>query len=100
MNHAQSHKLSRRMLIKSGVGSLAGIAIVTLTGSRAYSADKKVDKATLHYTDSSKLKDQDCDDCIHFIPGKSEKAPGTCKIVEGAINPHGHCDAFAAKGKS
>ena len=99
MNQAQQDKLSRRTLIKRGFGTLAGIAVVTLTGSHTYAADRKLDKSAVHYVDASKLKDQDCDDCIHFIPGKTEKARGTCKLVEGSIDPHGHCDAFAAKGK-
>ena len=100
MNQAQRDKLSRRTLIKRGFGTLASIAVVTLTGSHAYSADRKLDKSAVHYQDASKLKDQDCDDCINFIPGKTDKTPGTCKIVEGGIDPHGHCDAFAAKAKS
>ncbi len=27
-------------------------------------------------------KDQ-CDNCVHFIPGKTPTANGTCKVVEG-----------------
>ena len=96
----QPHKLSRRTLLKRGIESLAGIAVVTLTGGPAHSADRKLQKTAVHYQDASKLKDQDCDDCIQFIPGASEKARGTCKIVDGSIDPHGHCDAFAAKPKS
>lgn len=100
MNQVQQRKLSRRALLKRGFGTLAGVAVVTLTGNQAHSADRKLAKVAVHYQDASKLKDQDCDDCIHFMPGKSEKAPGTCKLVEGAINPHGHCDLFTAKSKS
>ena len=100
MTDAQLRYPSRRALIRRGVGALAGIAVVAITGSRAYSADAKLAKSAVHYHDASKLKDQDCDDCVHFIAGKTEKARGTCKLVEGSIDPHGHCDAFSAKAKS
>ena len=100
MNETRRSAPSRRSAIKQGIGALAGIAIVSLTGGKAIGADRKLAKLAVHYVDASKAKDQDCDDCIHFIAGKTEKARGTCKIVEGDIDPHGHCDAFAAKPKS
>ena len=100
MSHAQPQYPQRRALIRRGLGALAGIAVVSMTGSQADAADRKLAKSAVHYQDASKLKVQDCDDCIHFIPGKTEKARGTCKLVEGSIDPHGHCDAFAAKTKS
>ena len=100
MNETRRSATSRRSAIKYGLGALAGIAIVTLTGGNAIGADRKLAKSAVHYVDAFKGKDQDCDDCIHFIAGKTEKARGTCKIVEGDIDPHGHCDAFAAKPKS
>jgi hypothetical protein len=40
---------------------------------------------------------KDCDDCIQFIPGTSAKATGSCKVVAGAISPHGYCLAFTPK---
>ena len=43
------------------------------------------------------VPDQDCDDCVQFVPGATAKAPGSCRIVKGPISPHGHCIAFAAK---
>ena len=36
---------------------------------------------------------------VAFIAGKTAKDLGTCKIVEGKINPHGHCIAFSPKPK-
>ena len=38
-------------------------------------------------------------DCAQVVPGKTAKDNGTCKIVEGTINPHGHCIAFTPKPK-
>jgi hypothetical protein len=38
-----------------------------------------------------------CDNCIHFIPGKTPKDAGTCKVVEGSIAPDGWCVMYARK---
>jgi hypothetical protein len=50
--------------------------------------------------DAGKVEGKDCDDCSQFVPGKTARDLGTCKIVEGEINPHGHCIAFTPKPKS
>ncbi len=46
------------------------------------------------------MPDKDCDDCYQFVPGKAAKDTGTCRLVEGNINPHGHCLAFTPKPKA
>ena len=97
MDKRQRDPVLRRDLIKTGIGALAGIALVSLAGTKTLAADVKVAKAAMQYEDVSKNAGQDCDDCTHFIPGKTAKASGSCKIVEGQINPHGHCIAFAKK---
>ena len=97
MDETQRSAVSRRTLIKTGFGALAGIALVSLSGTKTSAADIKLAKSAVQYEDVAKNAGQDCDDCIHFIPGKTSKASGTCKIVEGAINPHGHCVAFTMK---
>jgi hypothetical protein len=97
MDEKQRHEVSRRTLIKTGIGALAGIALVSLTGTKTLAAENKLAKSAVQYEDVAKGKGKDCDDCIHFIPGKTAKASGTCQIVEGEINPHGHCIAFTMK---
>ena len=76
-----------------------GIGVVLLaSGKRGAAAELgKLDKAAVQYTDAGGVKEQDCDDCVHFFPGQSKDAPGTCRIVEGLISPHGHCVAFSRK---
>ena len=97
MMHENQHSgISRRSLVKRGICALAGIAIVSLTGTRALAADKLA-KSAVQYEDRAKKEGADCDDCIQFVPGKTATAMGTCKIVEGEINPHGHCIAFTPK---
>ena len=89
---------SRRSLIKGAV-LLVGAAIVSslATANKAF-ADTKLAKADVKYQDEPKAG-KDCDDCIQFIPGKTSKVKGTCKIVEGDISPTGYCLAFTPKPK-
>jgi hypothetical protein len=90
-------ELSRRSLIKTAIRALAGIAIVSLTATKTSAAEAKLAKSVVQYEDVGKQKGADCDDCAQFIPGKTANALGTCKIVDGAISPHGHCIAFTPK---
>ena len=79
---------------------MATVVMVWGVGSKVSALETKLAKATVQYTDSGAPKGMDCDDCLQFIPGKTPEDPGTCKVVEGAINPHGHCLAFSAKPKA
>ena len=97
MNEDRATDASRRSLVKGGVCALAGIAIACLTGTRTSAAETKLAKSAVQYVDAGKEEGKNCDDCIQFIPGTSPKSLGTCKIVEGEINPHGHCIAFTPK---
>jgi High potential iron-sulfur protein len=83
-------KLSRRMLF-AGAAALAGLAVLPKARAAA-----KASKAALQYQDHPK-GGLDCDDCQQFIPGKSKKAMGECKVVEGPISPKGWCLAFVKK---
>jgi hypothetical protein len=40
-----------------------------------------------------------CANCMHFVPGKTPKDLGGCKIFPGdtEISPNGYCVAWAAK---
>ena len=98
MDENSSKTMSRRLLVK-GAALLAGVAIVPLLGiGRKAFADGKLTKESVKYQDKTK-EGKDCDDCIQFIPGKAAKDTGTCKVVEGAISPHGYCLAFTPKPK-
>jgi hypothetical protein len=99
MNEDRHTGVSRRSLVKGGVCAVAGIAIASLSGTRISAAETKLAKSAVQYVDAGKEEGKDCDDCIQFIPGASPKSLGTCKIVEGEINPHGHCIAFTPKPK-
>src|SRR3984893_5920333 len=97
MDEDQHTSFSRRSLVKGGVYALAGIAIASLTGTKISAAETKLAKAAVQYVDAEKEEAKHCDDCLQVTPGKSPTSPGTCKIVQGEINPHGHCIAFTPK---
>lgn len=97
MERSDRNGVSRRALIKNAVRTLAGIAIVSLSGTRTLAAGSKLKKSAVQYVDVAEGEGKDCDDCVQFIPGQTANALGTCKIVEGEINPHGHCIAFTPK---
>ena len=50
----------------------------------------------MQYQDQPK-NGQECDQCMHWIPGANPAATGQCKVVEGPINPKGYCVAFVKK---
>lgn len=86
---------SRRSFLKTAT-LLAGVAAVpvTLMSREAFAA--KVAKASMQYQDTPK-GDAKCSGCVQYIPGKTAKAKGTCKVVDGAISPNGWCLAYSAK---
>ena len=88
----------RRDALQLGLSAAIGVAVVATTG-RAFSQPVKLSKDAVKYTDAGNVAGKDCDDCAQYVPGKSPKGPATCKIVEGPINPHGHCIAFSPKPK-
>ena len=78
---------------------LLWLAVAPVLGAAAARAeDGKARKVDMKYQDKP-MNGLDCDDCIHFIPGKGAKAPGACQIVEGPISPHGWCIEFQPKKK-
>lgn len=97
MNSDQISNPSRRNALRCGLAATVGIPIVVFTGRQALAAPAKLAKSAVKYVNVSVDKGKDCDDCIQFVPGANAKAMGTCKIVSGKINPHGHCIAFSPK---
>jgi secreted PhoX family phosphatase len=88
LNQVINKKLSRRSFLK-GAALLSSMAAVPVSFVKA-------SKAAMQYVDHPNGK-KDCVSCTLFIPGKTAKADGTCKVVEGAVKPQGYCIAFAPK---
>lgn len=64
--------------------------------ARVALAQAKATKQAVQYRDQPK-NGQECDQCAHYVAAPKPSAPGTCKVVEGSINPKGWCVAFAKK---
>ena len=83
---------SRRSFVK-GAAAFLFVALLPLRSIAA-----KLSKSDVKYQDKPNAG-KDCDDCLQFIPGATAKAPGTCKIVDGPVSPHGYCLAFTPRPK-
>lgn len=88
-------RCARRAVLQRALG--VGVALACTLPRGGWAATVKLDKSAVQYSETGAVPNQDCDDCMQFVPGKTAKAPGSCRIVEGPISPHGHCSAFAPK---
>jgi len=88
--------IARRRALRRGVDVGLGVTIA-LAGLRGAVAQTRLAKEAVRYTDSGAAPGKDCDDCSQFVAGRGPTDAGTCKIVAGAISPHGHCIAFSPK---
>ena len=86
-NETESH-VSRRAVLWTGVGVLAGALVATRAA-----AQQKAKQKIVQYQEKPKGT-QECDNCLHFV------APDSCKLVEGKINPKGWCQLYAPKPKT
>jgi hypothetical protein len=82
---------SRRDALRLGAAALAGACLACRASAQA-----KADKKAMQYQDQPK-NGQECDQCMHWIPGPKPDAQGQCKVVAGPINPKGYCVAFVKK---
>ncbi len=88
--------VSRRRMLSL----IAGSAIVmpaVLTAARAHAEQNKAIRDALKYQDSP-MKGQQCSGCMQFVPGKTPKDRGGCKVIAGdtEISPQGWCTAWVA----
>lgn len=89
---------TRRNALKFAACAGVGVAIATMAGN-AHSQPAKLPKDAVKYTDAGNVAGKDCDDCSQYVAGRAAGESASCKIVEGPINPHGHCIAFSPKPK-
>ncbi len=86
-------KFSRRKVIKF---IALGTAIPFMNSLIAQAQAVKSSKELMKYRDKPNGEEQ-CSNCMQFIPGKTPDANGECKVVEGSISPHGWCNSYAKK---
>lgn len=84
---------SRRNMLKLGGAALAMIPVV------AFAAKNDAMRSAMKYKDSPE-GEKNCSSCVQFVPGKSAKDMGGCKIFPGdtEVSPKGYCVAWAKKG--
>lgn len=83
---------SRRNVLKLGGIALALVPVV------AFAAKNDGMRASMKYKDTPE-GDKRCDNCVQFVPGKTPKDLGGCKIFPGdtEVAPQGYCVAWAKK---
>lgn len=92
----------RRLLLVAPAAAVAFAAAckkgapASCSDTSALTPDELTARNSLAYTDHSLDAAQQCIKCRQYVPGKSEDACGSCKILKGPVHPHGTCRAFAA----
>lgn len=89
-------KPSRRQFLKIGGAAVAMIPVLAVSGN-ALAATNAAMRTSMKYQDKPS-GDKRCATCIQFVPGKTPKDLGGCKIFPGdtEISPQGYCVAWAA----
>jgi len=82
---------TRRKFLKTAGFALGLISLVALT-RQARANTNAVARAELKYQDFPK-DDMSCSTCLEFLPGKTDKDLGGCKVIPGddEISPRGYC---------
>jgi hypothetical protein len=83
-----SGSLSRRSVLRRAGAVLSAVAALGPTAR--IRAQQQVTKAVARYQTHPNGQ-QRCEICVQF------RQPHRCKLVEGAINPQGWCQFFAAR---
>lgn len=86
MSNEDRNRANRRIVLQTGFVALSALVV------RGAQAQAKIAQNLVQYQETPK-NGQQCDMCVQFV------APGSCKIVDGKINPKGWCAAFAPKPK-
>jgi hypothetical protein len=87
----------RRRFLKIGAAALATIPVLAVSG-RADAATNAAVRTSLKYQGKPE-GDKSCAGCMQFVPGKSAKDLGGCKVIAGdtEISPQGYCIAWVKK---
>ena len=86
-----STNITRREFLKTVGVALVLIPAVTFSRSAMANVNSKV-RAELKYQNMPK-DNMSCTTCLEFIPGKTDKDLGKCKVIPGddEISPDGYC---------
>jgi hypothetical protein len=86
-----STDLNRRKWIKIACVGLAALPLV-LASRQSNASTNLTLRAQFKYKDTPQ-ENMSCVSCLEFIPGKSDKDLGGCKVIPGddEISPRGYC---------
>lgn len=95
----EDRKPSRRQFLKTGAAAVAMIPVIAMSGNVMASTNAAM-RTAMKYQDKPN-GDKHCGNCMHFVPGKTPKDLGGCKIFPGdtEISSQGYCTAWAPKPK-
>jgi len=96
MDDRTTHPLTRRTALRRTAALGLGAAVVWGRPTPA-AAQARLAKEAVKYVDQGDVPGKDCDDCMHYIAPAAAGSPASCRLVEGAISPHGHCIAFTPR---
>ncbi len=86
---------SRRAVLQSGVGLGIGVWLTAVAG-RAIGEPSKISQAAAGYVVNGKTPGEICSRCKYYTPAYPSQQSTSCLLVEGPINPRGHCRAFSS----
>jgi hypothetical protein len=93
----KSTHTQRRQFLKLGSAAIAMIPVIAFS-NWAVAATNANMRASLKYQDKPN-GEKHCATCMQFVPGKTEKNKGGCKVMPGdtEISSQGYCTAWAKK---
>jgi hypothetical protein len=94
---SETSKSSRRQWLKMGAAAIAIIPVAVL-GGKSYATTNASMRTALKYQNTPS-GDKSCSGCMQFVPGKTPKDLGGCKVMAGdtEISPSGYCSAWVKK---
>ncbi|MBW8758163.1 MAG: hypothetical protein JF586_11195 [Burkholderiales bacterium] len=96
MDDRTTRPLTRRHALRHTAALGVGAAVAWLAATPV-AAQAKLAKDAVKYVDKGDVPGKDCDDCRHYLAPAKADGPASCRLVEGAISPHGHCAAFTPR---
>ena len=93
----KSGQIQRRQFLKLGGAALTLIPVIAFAGNAAAATNAAM-RTSLKYQDKPN-GEKHCANCVQFVPGKTAKDKGGCKVMRGdtEISPQGYCTAWTKK---
>ena len=88
---------SRRIWLKIAAAAAVSAPFATLS-SNAWATKNDALRSALKYQDKPSGANE-CSGCMQFVPGKTAKDLGGCKVIpnDTEISPNGYCTAWVKK---